>query len=176
MEHADILCVPARGIAASVRLLRRQRLRNISSVSNRSIGGKDPLRSGGHDAQNLCRLAARGLALRVEDAVAALEITSGAAIVDGLKRPIGDGVEVSIGQLDREVLADALGKDVITIEDLGQLLTVDRVGGLEGAVGIAANDAVCRGPQNGLFIIGAVLAVLELLGDLALDVGRTRHT
>ena len=42
MKHADMLCVPARGIAASVRLLRRQRLRNISSVSNRSIGGKDP--------------------------------------------------------------------------------------------------------------------------------------
>ena len=31
-----------KGHAASVRLLRRQRLRNISSFSNRRIGGKDP--------------------------------------------------------------------------------------------------------------------------------------
>ena len=31
-----------KGYAASVRLLRRQRLRNISSFSNRRIGGKDP--------------------------------------------------------------------------------------------------------------------------------------
>ena len=52
LENADILCVPARGIAASVRLLRRQRLRNISSFSKRSSGTKDPSKAA---APMVCR-------------------------------------------------------------------------------------------------------------------------
>ena len=52
LKNADILCVPARGIAASVRLLRRQRLRNISSFSKRSSGTKDPSKAA---APMVCR-------------------------------------------------------------------------------------------------------------------------
>ena len=40
-KRRNTLCT-RKGHAASVRLLRRQRLRNISSFSNRRIGGKDP--------------------------------------------------------------------------------------------------------------------------------------
>ena len=48
-----------KGHAASVRLLRRQRLRNISSFSNRRIGGKDPPKRAGAIARCCLRRIGR---------------------------------------------------------------------------------------------------------------------
>ena len=97
-----------KGHAASVRLLRRQRLRNISSFSNRRIGGKDPPKRAGaiarcchnkkcfrFSSETLCRASRVIVAARVRNTSLQLPILDCSFIVKGGQKNFNAPVKFS---------------------------------------------------------------------------------
>ena len=113
--------------------------------------------------QHGCELGAGGEAGGVELAVCALQDARAAGPAHSGQRVTGHGLCVAIageagGFTGAHILSAIEG---IAVEDGGQLFTRDGRVGAEGSVGVAADDAVLRRPDNRLFIICAGLYVRE---------------